>query len=255
MTSHPTFPGRRVVRPLVSTLALGLILGAPIAADAQTAGRPAAVTAPMSAADSAAMALVVRSSAAYRSARTLRATFTQTLYNPRTGSSYAAAGEFLQRGAEQFAFRFTDPEGDAVIGDGSVLWLYLPSTAKGQVLKVSRAAGAGLDLVDVLLRDPGERFRAEALADTTIAGRAVRPIQLTPRASGTPFSRATVWVDVENALIRRAELVELSGMIRTLNFTEMRTGVTFPADAFVFKVPEGVRVIEPGASLGRMVPR
>lgn len=254
MTSHSFSPGRRVVRPLVSTLALGLLLGAPSAAAAQSAGRPTAAAAPISAADSAAMALVVRSSNAYRSARTLRATFTQTLHNPRTGSTYTAAGEFLQRGAEQFAFRFTDPAGDEVIGDGSVLWLYLPSTAKGQVLKVSRAAGAGLDLVDVVLRDPGQRFRAEALADTTLAGRAVRPVRLTPRASGTPFSRATIWVDVENALIRRAELVELSGMVRTLDFSEVRTGVTFPADAFVFQVPEGVRVIEPGASLGRVVP-
>jgi outer membrane lipoprotein carrier protein len=248
MTSYSTFPGGRAVRSLVAALALGLLLGAPgRAAEAQIAGRPSADSAPMTAADSAAMALVERSSATYRSARTLRATFTQTLHNPRSGSTYTAAGEFLQRGAEQFAFRFTDPEGDAIVADGSVLWLYLPSTAKGQVLKVSRAAGAGLDLVDVVLRDPSERFRAEALADTTLSGRAVRPVRLTPRAAGTPFSRATVWVDVGNALIRRAELVELSGMIRTLDFSDMRTGVTFAADAFVFQVPAGVRVIEPGA--------
>ncbi|HVH39940.1 MAG TPA: outer membrane lipoprotein carrier protein LolA [Gemmatimonadaceae bacterium] len=213
----------------------------------------APLAAQSAAADSAALALVERSTAAYGSARTLHATFSQTLTNPRTANVMRARGEFLQRGAEQFAFRFTDPAGDAIVADGDVLWLYLPSAAKGQVLKVPRAAGAGLDLVESVLRSPRERYRVAALGDTTIDGRDVKAVALTPRTSDAPFVRATLWIDAQ-ALIRRALLVEHSGLERLLEFTSVRTGVTLPSDAFVFTPPPGVRIIDQAALMGGSVP-
>ena len=208
-----------------------------------------------SAADSAALALVERSAAAYLSARTLRAEFAQTLTNPRTGNVMRSHGEFMQRGAQQFAFRFSEPPDDRIVADGDLLWLYLPSAAKGQVLKVPRAAGAGLDFAASVLRDPRRRYRVESGADTTLHGHAVRSVRLTPRTPDAPFARATLWIDVRDALIWRAEFVEHSGLLRVLEFTRVRTGVTLPRDAFVFTPPPGVRVIDQAALMGGTVPK
>ncbi len=204
--------------------------------------------------DSAALALLERAATAYGSGRTLRATFRQTLTNPRTKTVYTSRGEFLQRGADRFSFCFTEPAGDRIVSDGTVLWLYLPSTAKGQVLKVPKAAGGGLDLASTVLRDPARRYTVVAGADTVLYGRGLRPVQLTPKTPDSPFTRATLWIDPVNALVRRAEFIEASGLIRLLEFTEVRTGQRLAADAFTFVPPPGVRVIDQAALLGGSVP-
>jgi outer membrane lipoprotein carrier protein len=215
---------------------------------------PAVAAAQVTAQDSAALALVERATAAYASARTLRAEFIQTLTNPRTGNVMRSRGEFLQRGAQQFAFRFSEPADDRIVADGDVLWIYLPSTAKGQVLKVPRAAGAGLDLAASVLRDPRTRYRVESGDESLIDGRTVRAVRLTPRTDDAPFAKATLWVDTRDALIRRAELTEQSGLVRLLDFTSVRTGVELPAGSFTFTPPPGVRVIDQAAMLGGTVP-
>lgn len=228
-------------------------LAAPVAGALTAQARPA-TQAPMTSADTAALVLVERAAAAYLSARSLRAEFTQTLTNPRTSNVMRAKGEFLQKGAQQFAFRFTEPADDRIIADGEVLWLYLPSTAKGQVLKVPRAAGAGLDIAASVLKDPRARYRVESGDESVIDGRSVRAVRLIPRTNDAPFAKGTLWIDAREALIRRAEFTEHSGMVRLLDFSAVRVGAQLPADAFVFTPPPGVRVIDQAAMLGGSVP-
>jgi outer membrane lipoprotein carrier protein len=209
---------------------------------------------PMTAADTTALLLVERAALAYGSTRTLQAHFSQTLTNPRNGSVQFARGEFFQHGPTKFAFKFTEPAADRIIADGEMIWLYLPSSAPGQALKVPRAAGAGLDLASSILRTPRDRYRVRALPDTVAEGRAVRRLTLTPTAADAPFRTAELWIDPTDALIRRAVLAEPLGMVRTIDFTRVRVGEPLPADAFVFVAPEGVRIIDQAALLGGSVP-
>jgi outer membrane lipoprotein carrier protein len=206
-------------------------------------------------ADSAAVLLVERAARAYQGARTLRAEFTQTLSNPRTRTDLRSRGEFFQKGAQYFAFKFAQPPEDRIVSDGQVLWLYSPSTAKGQVFKMPRAAGAGMDIVSSVLKEPSRRYTVTALADSTIDGRATRAVLLVPKVQGGMFTRATLWLDVGNALVRKVQFTEASGLVRTLTFSNIRLGSTLPRDAFVFVPPAGVRVIDQAAMLGGSVPR
>ena len=204
----------------------------------------------MTAADSAALRLVERTSLAYASPRTLQASFAQTLSNPRTGSVYRANGTFVQAGTERFAFRFTDPVGDAIVADGESVWLYLPSSAPGQALKVPRAVGAGLDLASAILRDPGTRYRVRAMGSAEVDGRATEGVELTARTAGGMFTKAVVWIDPAQLVIRRTVISETAGMERQMDFTAVRVGGTVPADAFVFTPPAGVRVIDQALLFG-----
>jgi outer membrane lipoprotein carrier protein len=208
----------------------------------------------MSAADSAALRLVERAALSYASARTLQASFTQTLTNPRTGAVYRATGQFFQHGTTKFAFRFTEPVGDQVVADGETIWLYLPSSAPGQALKLPRAVGAGLDLASSILRDPANRYQIKAMGPAEIDDRATEGVELTARAAGGTFTKAIVWIDPVQALIRRAVITEAAGMERRIDFTEIRVGAGLPGDAFVFTPPPGVRVIDQAALFGGSVP-
>src|SRR5688572_1139728 len=83
-----------------------------------------------------------RAVAAWQAAKTVRASFEQTLTNPLTGRDVTARGEFQQQGRNRVDIRFTDPAGDRIVADGKVLWIYLPSTTPGQVIRSTLAQGA-----------------------------------------------------------------------------------------------------------------
>ena len=99
------------------------------------AGLTMALAAPVGAqGERDAQAVLERAITAYKDVNTVRATFTQRVTNPMLGKTVEAKGEVVQDRPDKIAIRFTDPAGDAIVSDGTNLWIYLPSTAPGQVM-------------------------------------------------------------------------------------------------------------------------
>ena len=234
MTSRSVF----LTRPRGFALILGAVL-------------TTAVTAAAGGAQTATDSLLDRAAARIAAGRPLRAKFEQTLTNPDIRQSKTSRGEFAQNGPSRFAFRFTDPAGDAIVADGSSIWIHLPSSARGQVLKLPIAQGAQLDLLSQLLTTPRTTYRVETKARETLDGRSTVVVQLTPRLADAPFTRATLWIDPDEALVRQIEAVETSGLIRRVLFRDIRADIELPAGALVFVVPANVKVIDASGLLGR----
>lgn len=194
--------------------------------------------------------LVDRAARQYRAAKSVRAAFEQTLSAPATGGVHPSHGDYVQSGSK-FALRFTDPAGDAIVSDGKTLWLYLPSSAKGQVLKMPSQAGAGLDILTQLLAAPKDTYSSARVGDETVDGRATTVYTLSPKKKDFPFTRAKLWIGKSDALIWQLETVEESGLNRKVRFTSVQTDVDLSPDAFVFNVPAGVRVIDSNSLLGK----
>jgi len=195
--------------------------------------------------------LVDRAVRQYRSARTVRASFEQALTSPATGTVRASRGEYFQGGGSRFAIRFADPAGDAIVNDGTSLWLYLPSTAKGQVIKLPSRAGAGFDVLASLLTAPKTAYLATRLRDESVDPHVTTVFALAPKTSDMPFTRATLWIGKSDALVWQLEVVEQSGLMRRVRFTAVRTGVDLPDGALVFSVPAGVKVVDQAALFGQ----
>lgn len=194
-------------------------------------------------------ALLDRAVREYASVRTVRAQFEQTLTNPNTKTARTSRGEFLQRGPTRFALRFSDPAGDAIVSDGEFVWVYLPSSAKGQVLKLPREAGAGLDFLTQLLTAPRAHYAVKELPDSAVGPRTTAVYTLTPKSADAPFTRATLWLGRGDAFLWQVETIEPSGLVRRVRFTSIQTNVGLPGGAVSFTVPEGVRVIDQAALL------
>lgn len=194
--------------------------------------------------------LLDRAAARYAAMGTLRATFEQTLTNPGTSGVHAAAGELFQQGAWRFALRYRDPAGDAIVSDDAALWVYLPSTMKGQVFKLPRAAGAGFDFLAHLLSAPRAHYVVRAVHAEPMPGHETSAYDLVPKDGNAPFTRARVWIGRADTLLWQVETVELSGMLRRVRFTSIHPGATLPAAALRFSVPPGTRVIDQAALLG-----
>ncbi len=222
---------------------LTLVLAGSTAA-AQSAPRPASPRPTV-----ADTTVLDRAAASYASARSIRATFEQTLAPPG-GTVRTAKGEYLQQGSARFAFRFSEPAGDVIVCDGTSLWLYLPSSAKSQVLKMPAQMAGGFSLLEQLLAKPRQQYIVTPRADTTVGDHRVAVFALAPRDQRAPFQRAVVWIGKADALLWMMETVEPSGLVRRVRFSSIRANASIPDGALTFRVPEGVKVVDQAALMG-----
>ena len=193
-----------------------------------------------------AAATIDRAASAVRNARTVRATFEQTLTNPATGNTNTATGELALARPDKFSVRFNNAAGDRVVGDGRNLWVYIPSAVPGQVLKqpARGRASAGVDALSELLTSPRSKYNVADAGTATVGGRATRAVLLTPKREGEPLTQAKVWVDDASGAVRQIELTEATGGVRTWRMTSWDLNARLAADAFTFQVPAGVRVVD-----------
>lgn len=205
-------------------------------------------------AQSVADSLLGRAAQAVAQARTMRSAFEQTVTNPDLKQTKASRGEFGQQGAARFAMRFSDPPGDVIVADGQNVWVYLPSASRNQAIKLPLTQGAQLDLFAQLLTSPKTSYRMTDGGRTTISDRVVQIVTLDPKVPATPFAKATLWIDRENALVRQIEAVELSGLIRRIRFVDIRIDVELPPGFLKFTVPEGVKVFDAAGLVGGIRP-
>jgi outer membrane lipoprotein carrier protein len=192
--------------------------------------------------------------ATYTKTKTSKGTFEQTITNPLTGSKATAKGNFeQQRQPARFAFRFVQPKGDMLIGDGKWLWVYLPSSQPGQVIKVPMTeGGAGsLDLASRFFDSPRTRFTITDAGTATIAGRATHALTLVPKSGGEPFTRAKVWIDTVDGTLRQFETLEPSGISRLVTITAVTPNAAVSAKSFTFTPPKGVRIVDQRVLGGR----
>jgi outer membrane lipoprotein carrier protein len=152
----------------------------------------------------------------------------------------------MQKGQNRLSMRFSDPDGDAIVVDGRQVWVYTPSTAPGQVIRMPIPTGAlyGLNVLSWILDRPAERYRMRYLRADKVNGRVADVVELIPLSSELPFSRAVVWLDRDDALPRRLEISERRGGVRTITLSHVRANTALPADAFAFTVPDGVRIVD-----------
>lgn len=198
--------------------------------------------------------IVDKAVATYATTRTSKGTFEQVITNPLTGSTVRARGAFeQQRVPARFSFRFSEPKGDMIIGDGRWLWVYLPSSTPGQVIKMPMTeGGAGsLDLASRFFDSPKTRFKIADAGAATIGGRGTRAVVLEPKSGGEPFTTAKVWIDTADGTLRQFETTEPSGIRRLVTITAVSPNVPVNAKAFTFTPPKGARIVDQKALGGR----
>src|SRR5687768_13259001 len=146
-----------------------------------TAAALVAFAAPLQA--QTAESVIERAVNAYKTIRTMRGSFEQTLRNPLTSSVMTARGDFEQQLPDRISVKFTDPKGDRIVVNGTTAWLYLPSTNPGQAYKVPAAAGGGsLNITEQFLKAPAARFTMTSGGSATIGEHATHAVNLVPKS-------------------------------------------------------------------------
>jgi outer membrane lipoprotein carrier protein len=195
-------------------------------------------------------AIIDRAVAAYGRLNSMRADFRQTLTNPLTGSTQTTSGVLLRRKPNLLSINFES--GDRVAADGSTLWVYLPSSTPGQVMKVPYTGdnASAMDPADEFLDSPRTRFNISSAGTATVGGRPTHAVTLVPKRANAHFSTAKVWIDDADSSIRQFDVETANGLKRHVVITKFTPNPTLARSAFVFAVPKGVKVVDQKAMGG-----
>jgi outer membrane lipoprotein carrier protein len=194
-----------------------------------------------------AKATFARAVATYKDAETISAQFEQTLTNALTGTTTTAGGELFRRRPNLFAIVFAKPLTDRIVGDGTSVWVYLPSSVPGQVIKTpigKHGEGTPLDPLGEILAAPPDRYIVGDAGKAMIDKHATHMASLVPKRDSSVFNKATLWVDDHDGVVRQVETVEPSGITRRIVITKFVVNSSLPRSTFTFVVPPKVRVVE-----------
>jgi len=191
-----------------------------------------------------------RAAAAYSHLGSMRAEFRQTLTNPLTGSTQTTSGVILRKKPNLLSIDFES--GDRVAADGSTLWLYLPSSVPGQVVRMPYSGdnASAVDPADQFLNSPRTRFTVSSAGSATVDGRRTHAITLVPKRANAGFTSAKVWIDDSDSSIRQFDLETANGLKRHVVITSFTANPDLSRSSFRFAVPKGVKIVDQSAMGG-----
>ena len=180
-------------------------------------------------------------SIAFARVNTLAADFVQIVNNPMIGTPDTTLGKLYQRRPNFFEMRFSKPKGDRIVADGKYLWLWTPSTTQDQVIRSPIPANGttGPNLIGQFVDSARQRYtaryvRTEGAADV---------IELTPRSKDLPYTQAVLTIARGDSLVRRLDITEASGQVRSVILKDLRVNGPVSDKEFKFSVPGGVHVV------------
>ena len=195
--------------------------------------------------EEAAFELIEAAASRYRDVSALCADFTQHLLVPLLGEERTGTGRLCQAQPNRFGMRFSDPEGDLVVADGSFVWLYYPSLDPKQVFKLPMAGGpGGYDFHREFLEEPARKYEVTYQAEDDVGGHPTHRLRLVPLEPAS-YEAAVVWIDRGTPpLLRQIRIEEENGSVRTVTLEQIDLEpVALSDDWFSFTPPEGSHVI------------
>lgn len=199
-------------------------------------------------------AVMDRAVKVYGDMKSVRAEFTQSISNPLTGTNAVSRGVLLRKDPKFLSINFSDPKGDRIVSDGSILWVYLPSSAPGQVIRATVKGNSSLAMVDpagFILSSPSTQYTITGGGSAVLSGRKMNVINLVPKQSNGMFTRAKVWVDESSNMVRQFEVTDANGLSRLITITSMQPNAAVAASEFKFNPPRNVRVLDSSTLYGR----
>jgi hypothetical protein len=194
------------------------------------------------ASDPAALELLERAAERYRGIAAFCADFRQEVQNDLLRQTTRSRGELCQQRPDRFEMRFTEPSGDRVVADGTLPLRLLPVDRPRPGLpnrpRSRRGTLRPARRVPRRARSPlcahprGDRGRGRTRDPFWRFGRCCT------RPSSGPGSGST-----SDALIRKIEITETEGFVRTVELPEMRLNPTLPRPGSASRCPPGVRVV------------
>jgi len=175
----------------------------------------------------------------YKATETFSCRFREVFEWKMTGESTAREGSILIGGEKRF--RIETPE-QLIIGDGAAI--YRHNKLRGQVMIEGIGASDALLPAKLMLDFAGE-FEAGSLSPLAVENAEGFRLDLKPLDREKALvSEAMLWATTADYVVRRIQLVDLSGNQTTYYLTGIEFGPKSDPGQFQFNIPPGVELFD-----------
>ncbi len=181
-----------------------------------------------------------RLQAALKNLDNVSAEFKQTLLDEDKNIVQQSRGTMALQRPGKFAWIYTEPFEQRIIGDGSELWIY--DVELEQVTVKPMDAGISNAPIMILMKqtDVTQQFDVSEVGQRKF----LYWVELKPHASDLEYS--SIFIGLEDDNVRAMELQDQFGQSTQIVFENMRVGVVHNPATFKFVPPEGVDVFGVG---------
>ena len=170
----------------------------------------------------------------------ISAEFKQTLLDEDKSIVQQSRGTMALQRPGKFAWIYTEPFEQRIIGDGSELWIY--DVELEQVTVKPMDAGISNAPIMILMKqtDVTQQFEISEVGQRKF----LYWVELKPHTSDLEYS--SIFIGLEDDSVRAMELQDQFGQSTQIVFENMRVGVVHNPATFKFVPPEGVDVFGVG---------
>jgi outer membrane lipoprotein carrier protein len=178
--------------------------------------------------------------AALKNLDNISAEFKQTLLDEDKNIVQQSRGTMALQRPGKFAWIYTEPFEQRIIGDGNELWIY--DVELEQVTVKPMDAGISNAPIMILMKqtDVTQQFDVSEVGQRKY----LYWVELKPHASDLEYS--SIFIGLEDDSVRAMELQDQFGQSTQIVFENMRVGVVHNPATFKFVPPEGVDVFGVG---------
>jgi len=183
--------------------------------------------------------VLAKASKRYASIRDASASFVQQTQFGVMKSEQSYAGRFSMRKGNQYRI-----EGDeqTIVTDGTSVWTY--SKANRQLLIDRYKGDVNVFVPENILRSGQKDYTATLVTEEKPAADNMTLLKLIPKGDEGRFKWVKLWIDRNDWLMKKAQVVDLADNVTTYTITDIHINKSLPDSLFRFEAPPQTDVID-----------
>jgi chaperone LolA len=175
----------------------------------------------------------------YERIHDVRVSFTQHVRFGVTQSEQTFAGTMLMKKGNNYHIELED---QTIITDGKSVWSYTKSNKQVIIDKYKEDPGSFSP--DKILVNVPEHYTPSLFGKETVNGNESSILKLIPIDTKSNLQWMKVWVDHDEWLMRKIQVLDISDNLTTYAIDSLRINEGVTQAQFIFKTPDGVEVID-----------
>ncbi len=175
----------------------------------------------------------------YESIRDASLTFTRRVVFGVTQTRQDFAGTLAMKKGNRYRIELED---QTIVTDGKSVWTY--SKINNQVFVDAYREDSVSFSPDRVLVNAPENYTAAILGREEVAKKEATVLKLVPKSEKSNLKWMKVWVDRDDWLMRRIQLLDIADNLTTYEVGSLKLNTGIPDSTFRFTPPPGVEVID-----------
>lgn len=175
----------------------------------------------------------------YETIRDARISFTQRITFAVAKVEQRTAGTLQFKKENKYRVEFED---QTIVTDGETVWSY--SASSNQVLIDNFTSDERSLTPERILTGAPSDYAATLLGKEKAGARNLFLLKLLPKSEQSSIKSMKLWVDDDEWLIRKVEIVDFSGAVTTYSVGDIRLDPGLQDSLFSYRIPEGASVVD-----------